>query len=262
MAGGTWWGGGGFGSPMPGGGSTARWDQYLAGQVGAGNPFGVGQGTPPGYYDQSGTWRPGSLSGVGVPIGGGGGGGTSGWGQALRDAYNQAQSSYGQGLSVLQGAMGNANSAFGSQLQGMFANPNGMSDAAYAGYLRQIRDREAGSRANALEQLNNQGFASGFGNSMGLLDAGARLRAQSASNLNDAELQLLMAREAAKAQQQGMSGSLLAQLLGLDQSAATALAQGYMSRPFQAFAPEGYGAGGAPWAGWTLPGQSGFMGGV
>lgn len=248
MAGGTWWGGGGFGSPMPGGGSTARWDQYLAGQVGAGNPFGVGQ-TP-------GPWQ----SGMGVPVGGGGG--TSGWGQALRDAYNQAQSSYGQGLSVLQGAMGNANSAFGSQLQGMFANPNGMSDAAYAGYLRQIRDREAGSRANALEQLNNQGFASGFGNSMGLLDAGARLRAQSASNLNDAELQLLMAREAAKAQQQGMSGSLLAQLLGLDQSAATALAQGYMSRPFQAFAPEGYGAGGAPWAGWTLPGQSGFMGGV
>jgi len=219
------------------------WQQKMLGTMGAGNPFGVGgTGTP-------------YTSGVGVPVGGGG---NSGWGQALQDAYRQSQQSYDQGLKQLGSSF--SQGPFGQGLANMFSNPQGMDPAAYAGYLRQIRDREAGSRGNALEALQNAGFASGFGNSMGLLDAGARIRTQSAANLNDAELALLQASEQMKQGRQGMSGGLLAQLMGLDAAQMQALAQGYMNRPFQAFAPTqqpwsggGTGYGPPPGQMWGLP---------
>lgn len=229
-----------YGAPVQQGGEYP-WQQKMLGTMGAGNPFGVG-----------GTGQP-YTSGVGVPIGGGSGG-TSGWGGALMDAYNQSQQSYDQGLKALGNSF--SQGPFGQGLANMFNNPQGMSPEAYAGYLRQIRDREAGSRANALESLQNAGVASGFGNSMGLLDAGSRLRTQSAANLNDAELALLMASEQMKQGNRSMSGGLLAQLMGLDAAQMQALAQGYMNRPFQAFAP---GAGTTnPWwgnAGGPPPGQ-------
>jgi len=61
----------------------------------------------------------------------------------------------------------------------------------------------------------------------------------------------LQASEQMKQGRQGMSGGLLAQLMGLDAAQMQALAQGYMNRPFQAFAPQqGGGMGG--WA--TAPG--------
>jgi hypothetical protein len=212
--------------------------------MGAGNPYPVGgTGTP-------------YTSGVGVPVGGGGG--NSGWGQALQDAYGQSQQSYDQGLKQLSNSF--SQGPFGQGLANMFSSPQGMDPAAYAGYLRQIRDREAGSRGNALEALQNAGFASGFGNSMGLLDAGGRIRTQSAANLNDAELALLQASEQMKQGNRSMSGGLLAQLMGLDAAQMQALAQGYMNRPFQAFAPTqqpwtggGTGYGPPPGQVWGLP---------
>lgn len=214
------------GSPqMPGRGSSGQWgsDSYMAwlqGQQGAGPSHGVGQ-APGGF-----------TSGMNVQLGAGA---NDGWGKALQDAYNQSQQSYDQGLKALGSNF--STGPFGQGLQNMFSNPQGMSPEAYNGYLRMIRDREAGSRGNALEALQNGASASGFGDSMGLLDAGANLRARSASNLNNAELELLMQRENMKNQQQSMSGSLLAQLFGIDAGRQQSLAQGYMNRPFQAFAP-------------------------
>lgn len=220
--------------PPPSGGQYA-WQQKMLGTMGSGNPYGVGS-APGGFTSGAGFQIPGT--------------GNEGWGSALQDAYKQSQGSYDQALK----ALGNSYSQgpFGQGLQNMFANPQGISDEAYNGYLRMIRDREAGSRGNALEALQNAGAASGFGNSMGLLDAGSRLRAQSASNLNDAELQLLMQREQAKQGQQGMAGGLLAQLMQMDAGQAQSLAQLLANRPFQAFAPSGP-TGPVPQYAWSLP---------
>ena len=253
MPGGWGWPAFGGGAPVPPGGSGGSgggqyaWQQKMLGTMGSGNPYGVG--SQPGPTQMQ----------MGVPIGGDP---NAGWGAALQDAYRQSQGSYDQALK----ALGNSYSQgpFGQGLQNMFNNPTGISDQAYNGYLRMIRDREAGSRGNALEALQNAGAASGFGNSMGLLDAGSRLRAQSASNLNDAELQLLMQREQAKQGQQGMAGGLLAQLMSMDQGQAQSLAQLLANRPFQAFAPsQGGGTPGIPGvpmgSPWSLPGM-GYQG--
>lgn len=228
------WGSIYYGAPPQQGGEYA-WQQKMLGTMGSGNPFNTG-----------GSW--GQMN-MGVPVGGDP---NAGWGEALKGAYNQSQQSYDQALKALGNSF--SQGPFGQGLQNIFANPQGISDQAYNGYLRMIRDREAGSRGNALEALQNAGAASGFGNSMGLLDAGARLRAQSASNLNDAELQLLMQREQAKLGQQGMAGGLLAQLMNMDANQAQSLAQLLANRSYQAFAPTP-----APWQGvgggqaWTLP---------
>ena len=237
-----------YGAPVSQG-SEYAWQQKMLGTMGSGNPFGVG-GTGQPYTSGAGFRIPGS-------------GGNEGWGQALMDAYQQSQSSYDQGLKALGNSF--SQGPFGQGLANMFNNPQGMSPEAYAGYLRQIRDREAGSRGNALEALQNGAAAQGFGNSMGLLDAGARLRANSASNLNNAELDLLLASEQMKQGNRSMSGGLLAQLLGLDAAQQQALAQAYMNRPFQAFAPQqdagtpwwmGNPGGPPPGQAWGLPGGS------
>ena len=240
---------GGFGGwPFnTGGGGMPRYNQWQQGQMGEGNPYGVG-GT--GYNNN---WAgPGHLTGVGAPVGGDP---NAGWGAALKGAYDQSQASYDQALKALGNSF--SQGPWGQGLQNMFNNPQGISDAAYNGYLRMIRDREAGSRGNALEALQNQASATGFGNSMGLLDAGARLRAQSASNLNDAELQLLMQREQAKLGQQSMAGGLLGQLYGIDAGQQQSLAQLLANRNFTAFAPQQQyqGTPGVPYGSpWSLPG--------
>lgn len=227
------------GGGAPGGGQYA-WQQKMLGTMG-GPSYGVGWGG-----------QGGQQLGVGAPIGGDP---NAGWGAALQDAYKQSQGSYDQALKALGNSF--SQGPWGQGLQNMFNNPTGISDAAYNGYLRMIRDREAGSRGNALEALQNQASATGFGNSMGLLDAGARLRAQSASNLNDAELQLLMQREQAKLGQQSMAGGLLGQLYGIDAGQQQSLAQLLANRNFTAFAPQQQyqGTPGVPYGSpWSLPG--------
>lgn len=247
--------GGGFGWPFNtgAGGAQGSWAQWQQGQGGEGNPYNTGGG---GYANN---WPgQGHLMGVGAPIGGDP---NAGWGAALKGAYDQSQASYDQGLKALGNSF--SQGPWGQGLQNMFNNPTGISDAAYNGYLRMIRDREAGSRGNALESLQNAGSASGFGNSMGMLDAAGRIRSQSASNLNDAELQLLMQREQAKLGQQSMSGGILSQLYGLDAAQQQSLAQLLANRQFTAFAPGQQGSGGIPGvpqgSPWSLPGM-GYQG--
>ena len=226
--------------PTGGGGGQYAWQQKMLGTMGSGNPYGVGQ-----------TGGPQTLN-MGVPIPGYDP--NAGWGEALRGAYNQSQQSYDQGLKALGNSF--SQGPFGQGLSNMFSNPTGISDAAYNGYLRQIRDREAGSRMGQLESLTNAANASGFGSSMGLLDSQAGIRGRSVQNLNNAELDLLMAREQAKQGQQSMSGSLLAQLYGIDAAQAQSLAQLLANRSFSAFAPEQsiFGPGGGN-AGGPPPGQ-------
>lgn len=231
---------GGQSQPGGGGGSYA-WQQKMLGPMGSGNSFGVGWGNPGGQQ----------MS-MGVPIGGDP---NAGWGAALKGAYDQSQASYDQGLKALGNSF--SQGPFGQGLSNMFSNPKGISDEAYSGFLRQIRDREAGSRGGQLESLTNAANASGFGSSMGLLDSQAGVRGRSVQNLNNAELDLLMAREQAKQGQQSMSGSLLAQLYGIDAAQAQSLAQLLANRSFSAFQPEQQyqGTPGVPYGSpWSLPG--------
>lgn len=241
MAIGGGWGGWPFNTG--GGGSSGgeyAWQRKMLGTMG-GPSYGVGWGG-----------QGGQQLGVGAPVGGDP---NAGWGAALQDAYKQSQGSYDQALKALGNSF--SQGPWGQGLQSMFFNPKGISDEAYSGWLRMIRDREAGSRGNALEAAQNQGAATGFGNSLGLTDALGRIRTQSAANLNEAELQAMLAREQSKLGQQSMAGGLLGQLYGIDANQQQSLAQLLANRPFQAFAPtQPYqGTPGVPYGQpWSLPG--------
>ena len=158
-----------------------------------------------------------------------------------------------------------ANSNFGQQLMQMFQNPQGLDPKALQLHRNMLADSEAGRRTHNLDRLRENATAGGFGESMGLLDAENRVRAESQGNLQRGYNDLFLANEDRKRQVQFQAASLFQQLFGLDAQRAGQLAQlwfskvesaipgyspggqqggqqgGYGGQPYDPFAPQGKG---------------------
>lgn len=199
------------------GGGSAGGGQYPTG----GGSFGVGVNpNPPHTQQQQAPW------GGGMPIG------SPGW-QAVTGAAGQADQSFQQGLGRL--APGQyTGGQFGSFLQNQFGGGLGMDPRALEQQRRMAAEMEAGSRENALLRMGQQAAASGFGNSMGLVDAQARLRSGSAANLQNTYDQLFIQQELMKQQQKQAAAQMYAQLMGLEAGQQGQAAQMLAGRQFPA----------------------------
>lgn len=175
-----------------------------------------------GYY---GSGKPIGLPkpGQGVNTGFGFAPGSPGY-QAAAGAYQQTQAAREAGLAALLGNRMTGTPAYNTALN-RYLNPYGMDPRALQQQMRMAADTEAGSRGNALLRMEQSANARGFGNSMGLVDAQARLRAQSAANLNDTQAKLFIQDQIMAMQREGMSADLIGRLLGIDAQTVMAYAQ-------------------------------------
>jgi hypothetical protein len=177
-----------------------------------------------GYYGTGpiGQPKPGQMGG-GVNTGFGFPPGSPGF-AATQGAYQQSQAAREAGLAALLGNRMTGNPAYQSALN-RYLNPYGMDPRALQQQMRMAADTEAGSRGNALMRMEQSANAKGFGNSMGLIDAQGRLRAQSAANLNDTQAKLFIQDQIMAMQREGMSADLIGRLLGIDAQTVMAYAQ-------------------------------------
>lgn len=143
---------------------------------------------------------------------------------ATAGAYQQSQAAREAGLAALMGSRVSNNPAYQAALN-RYLNPYGMNPAALQAQNRMAAETEAGSRGNALMRMEQSANAKGFGNSMGLIDAQGRLRAQSAANLNDTQAKLFIQDQIMAMQREGMSADLIGRLLGMDAQQVMAYAQ-------------------------------------
>lgn len=208
-------------------------------------PWQQKMGQSMGTYSTGGTAPGGFTSGTGAVIPNPG---QSAWYSAMQSANQQSQSAAQDALAKLSTSF--SQGPFGQGLANMFQAPRGMDEATFQQMLRMLRDREAGSRASVLEGLQGAAASRGMQGSGMLMDAMARARANSASALNDAEINAYIQREMMKQAQQGMAGGLLGQLYGLDARLLEAYANAQMGRQFPILPQQG---GSTGWSGWTLP---------
>lgn len=187
--------------------------------------------------------------GGGMPIG------SPGW-LAVTGAAGQADQSFQQGLGRL--APGQyTGGQFGQFLQGQFGGGLGMDPRALEAQRRMAAEMEAGSRQNALTRMGQQAAASGFGDSVGLMDAQGRLRTQSAANLQNTYDQLFIQQQLMQQQQKQAAAQLYSQLMGLEAGQQGMAAQLLANRQFPAI--PGYGPQGAQTT--TQPSGGGSAGG-
>lgn len=203
------------------------------------------------YTGYSGTGRSTNQPSGGFGGGGGPGGfppGSPGF-QAIAGQQDRVNDNFQKAVQLLSG-QNFANSNFGQQLMQMFQNPQGLDPKALQLQRNMLADSEAGRRTHNLDRLRENATAGGFGESMGLLDAESRVRAESQGNLQRGYNDLFLANEDRKRQVQFQAASLFQQLFGLDAQRAGQLAQLWFSKVESAI--PGYTPGG---------GQGGQQGG-
>lgn len=180
---------------------------------------------------------------------------------AYRAANQQSQNAAEQGLAALMGGM-SVNTPFGQYATNQFMNPQGLPPHLLQQQQRMMADTFAGSRENALMRSQQGARASGFGDSLGAQRMQDMIRSQSASDLNNAQMQLAI-QDAMMARQSQMGfGGLAAQLYGIDAGLRGQYAQGQLGRQFPVI-PGQTGPGGpggqsqTPWQspGWSQSGQ-------
>lgn len=202
--------------------------------------------SPPTYYSnapapttqppkppQGGYW----TTGYGGASPGGGGGsvtlpggfppGSPGW-EALAGQQGRIDRNFGQAAALL--GKNFAGSTFGQGLQGMWSNPQGWDPRALEMQRTMLAENEAGSRENALRQLEGRATAGGFGDSMGLNDALSRTRTTSAGNLQRGYNDLFMAEQDRKNANRFQAAQLLMNLYGMDAQQAQRLAELYANK--------------------------------
>lgn len=218
------------------------WDAYYADQQGEGSYYGVGQQPGPQYLGQ------GTIPHYdGGFYGREGGDFAAGFNEANAKSEAAAQAALAR-LAAGQFAGGDVGQTAASR----YMNPRGFGPEALAKQQRMAADNEAGSRENALESMKQAAYASGFGESMGLLDSMGNVRLRSASNLRDEQDRLFVENEKAKLAQEAQSGDLIARLLALEGEMNQSYADFQGRRKFP-IAPSGTAGGGAPGA---LPGAA------
>lgn len=144
--------------------------------------------------------------------------------QAAQDALNRLAPRQFLG-SAYGGAAGNA-------AMQRYASPTGFDPRALEAQRAMLSTQAAGARASNERMMQQRAAASGFGDSMGLIDAQSRAQAQNAADLQTAMNQLWMENERAKLQQSQTAASLLSGLAGAEADYGRAYAQSQMSRQF------------------------------
>ena len=235
-------------------------------------PPGYTAGTGQGHWGYTGT-----DGGVGTQTGGGGGGGWSSGGgfgfapgspgfQATAGAYEQSQQAAQDALNRLapgQFLGGGYGGALGNMAMQRYQDTPGFDPAAMQAQRAMLTSQEAGSRENMLRTMNERAQASGFGDSMNLIDAEQRARSQSAQNLSSGLNQLEWMNQQARMQRESTSAGLLGNLAGAEAGYGTAYALAQMNRQFPAIpgvtpGPGGQGGyGGQPISGGGYYNQGG-----
>lgn len=197
---------------------------------------------PSTYYTGGNPWSTG-YSGTGRAVGGSGGGMGGSYGlmpgspgfQATQAAYNAQNQAFDLGQQrlasgqFLGGAMGGS---LGNQAMTRYLNTPGFSEQALAAQRAMLGQMAAGSMANNLRTIQERAQASGFGDSMGSIDAQSRARAQSASDLQNALNALMMENERARMQREATSAGLLGSLAGAEADFGKAAAMAQFNRQF------------------------------
>lgn len=229
-------------------------------------PLSYTAGTGQGHWGYTGT-----EGGVGTPTGGswstGGGYGTPGFGMqpgspgfnATAGAYEQSQQAAQDALNRLapgQFLGGGYGGVLGNAAMGRYTNAEGFDPAALQQQRQMLTSGFAGARENNLRTIDERARASGFGDSMGVVDAQSRARAQSAQDLNNALNQLMFQNEQAKLQQQGTAAGLLGNLAGAESNYGTAYALAQMNRQYPVIPGVTPGPSGS-YGGYGQPSQSG-----
>jgi hypothetical protein len=219
-----------------------------------------------------GGWFPvgygGTDGGVGTPTGGGGwsSGGSFGfppgspqW-QAAAGAYEQSQQAAQDALKRLapgQFLGGGYGGALGNMAMDRYKNTPGFDPAAMQAQRTALTSQEAGSRENMLRTMNERAQASGFGDSMNLVDAEQRARSQSAQNLSSGLNQLEWMNQQARMQREATSAGLLGNLANAESGYGLAYAASQMGRQFPAIPGVTPGPGGQGGYGGTPIGSGG-----
>lgn len=197
--------------------------------VSAGNPWYTGYPGTEGAVGGGGYGAQGGTS-FGFPIG------SPQW-AASKAAYDQmmaAAERSGQRLAPGQFLGGGMGGPLGNAAMGNYTDPYGFDPQALAGQQAMIRDSFAGQQANAVRNIEQSAAAKGFGDSMGVIDAGARARAQANQGQNQALNQLMFENERAKLAQSGTAAGLLGSLAGAEADYGLAYAASQMNRQFPA----------------------------
>lgn len=150
--------------------------------------------------------------------------------QATAGAYQAKNDDYEKALAALRAGQFMPAGLPGAAMN-MFTNPRGFDPIALRNRMAALADTEAGSRMNNLQQLENAASARGFRNSVGALDAAARVRAGSAANLMRSQNEVFYEGERAKLAQQGIAGGILGGLSAQEAAMLRALAEANMDRP-------------------------------
>lgn len=247
--------------PVPPAGATAPVAPWTPPPSTGGSSEGwypVGYGGTQGGTHTGGGWSSGGS--FGFPIG------SPQW-QASAGAYQQSQEAAQDALNRLapgQFLGGGYGGALGNMAMSRYQSTPGFDPAAMAAQRTMLTSQEAGSRENMLRTINERARASGFGDSMNVIDAEQRARAQSAANLSNSLNQLEWMNQQARMQREGISAGLLGNLAGAEAGYGTAYALAQMNRQFPAIpgvtpGPTGgyggtpIGSGGAP--AWSQTGQ-------
>lgn len=253
-----------------------------AGSSGSSGGYGGigGYGAPNSQYSTGSSWNTGyggtGYKGSNQQLGGGGGygfpPGSPGW-MASAGAYEQSQQAAQDALARLapgQFLGGGYGGALGNMAMQRYQQTPGFDPAAMAAQRTMLTSQEAGSRENMLRTMNERAQASGFGDSMNLVDAEARARAGSAANLSNSLNQLEWMNQQARMQREATSAGLLGNLAGAESGYGLAYAASQMNRQFPAipgvtpgpggqggYASYGQPQGGGYWSqqGRYMPGQ-------
>lgn len=202
----------------------------------------------------------GTQGGVGTQTGGGGWSSGGGFGfapgspgfNATAGAYEQSQQAAQDALNRLapgQFLGGGYGGALGNMAMERYQNTPGFDPAAMAAQRAMLTSQEAGSRENMLRTMNERAQASGFGDSMNLIDAEQRARSQSAGNLSSGLNQLEWMNQQARMQREATSAGMLGNLANAESGYGLAYAASQMNRQFPAIpgitpSPGGNPAGG------------------
>lgn len=182
---------------------------------------GYGGNKPAGYQPNSG----GNTGGVYF----GQAPGTPGY-NATSDAFWKKQGDFDQALGALRAGQFMPAGLPNAAMQG-FTNPQGFDPRALQARMAALADTEGGSRMNALDALEKSAAARGFRNSIGVMDAAARLRANSAANLMRQQNEVFYEGEKAKLQEKGIAAGLLGGMTAAEAAMLRALASMHANRP-------------------------------
>jgi hypothetical protein len=153
--------------------------------------------------------------------------------RALQWAFNQQQQAAQQGQDRLSPGQFTGGQ-FGGVLQQMLTNPQGMSPAVLEQLQSRIAAMGAGGVKDAQRQFAEQAQAGGMGDSVAAARGSADIAARGGQDVMGQILDLLVANEQMRMQQQQAAIPAMGQLSSLEAMMNQLAAQGYFQRQFPA----------------------------